>query len=986
MHIRRLQNAINKMETAFPFTLLYILTFCFAMLTTPAGAIPSLSNVKAEQDADTKLVNITYDVEDVDAGPLEIKVYISENNGETFGIQAQSVSGDVGRGIPQGKGKNIVWDATQDVGTIYGTTYLVKITAKNPQATLPETITAKDSAEMVLAPTGSFLMGSTEGTGNQDEHPQHSVSLDAYYIDQFEVTNAQYAEFMNATGHPAPRMWGQPQFDKPNLPVVGITWFDAQAYSKWAKKRLPTEAEWEKAARGTDGRIFPWGNDSDTEKANVEMSIGRLTDVGSYPAGVSPYGVHDMAGNVFEWVADWYDANYYLDSPDENPPGPETGQYRILRGGSWLDTWWGARCANRGDTVVSPDTWRIDVGFRCVMDAGVVDVLSKTFSLDTREEAIATLVGHTEMVDSLAFNPESNLLVSGGNWDANGIRLWDVKTWKTIRTFPNDHPVYSVKFSPDGMKIASASFDHTVKLWDVITGNLIWKYTDTNQLNWVDFSSDGKLIAVAAYDNTARLLDASNGKEVKRFSMPTSIVLSVEFHPSGRLLSSVSKGGNIVVWDIITEEKIKTFGPGTATTTDFSPDGRFLAFGLNNKLKVWNIETDELRTFGNIILQSYIGFSPDGEVLATTSSKDTLVFWDVETGNRLSILMKPEWKVPLEYMYAHTFSGNLFAAAAKEATIHVWDVSKYLDSSKFTRPEEPLPSEPTFTLSLAKGLNLISLPLEPATPYTAQTLLVQLGATVVLRFDVARQTFVAYIPDISPDFPIEGGQGYIVNLLESKEVSLTGTAWDDTTTAPSIVNNQVWAFAIGGRLSDDISAHKIMIENPRAQWVIMSEVEHGGRFSAAYVDMNRKAVVKVGDKLAISLLNASNQQIGTISQTITPYDLERASLLVEFHAKDFMPTKTYLLQNYPNPFNPETWIPYQIAQDAQVTIGIFNIAGELIRRIELGNQNAGWYVTKDRAAYWNGRNNAGEGVASGIYFYKLRAGKYSAVRKMLIVK
>ncbi|MFQ6041826.1 MAG: SUMF1/EgtB/PvdO family nonheme iron enzyme, partial [Candidatus Poribacteria bacterium] len=574
MQIRKLQNSKNPIcqKTFFLLTLLYILLFCLAMFTSSVEGIPSFSNVKVAQDSDTKLVNIAYDVEDVDVGPLEIKIYISEDGGKTFGVHAKTVTGDVGRGIPQGKGKSIIWNAKQDIGTVYSTNYRVKITAKNPQAKLPETIIAKDGAKMVLVPTGTFLMGSSEEVGDPDEHPQHTVSLDAYYIDQFEVTNAKYAKFMNDTGHPPPKMWGQPYFNKPNLPVVGITWFDAQAYCKWAEKRLPTEAEWEKAARGTDGRIFPWGNDSDQKKANVEMSVGHLTDVGSYPAGASSYGVYDMAGNVAEWVTDWYDTNYYLESPNENPPGPEMGQYRILRGGSWLDTWWSACSANRGETIVTPKTWRIDVGFRCVMDAGVASALSHTFSLDTREEAIATLVGHNDEVDSLAFNPEGSLLVSGGNWDENGIRLWDVKTWKTIRTFPNPQPVYSVKFSPDGMKIASASFDHTVKLWDVITGNLIWTYTDNqlnHQINGVDFSPDGRFIAVAGWDNTARLLDTSNGKEVKRFSMPTRPVHSVKFHPNGRLLSTVSDGGNIVVWDIITGEQIKTFGPGTTSITDF---------------------------------------------------------------------------------------------------------------------------------------------------------------------------------------------------------------------------------------------------------------------------------------------------------------------------------------------------------------------------------------------------------------------------------
>lgn len=231
-----------------------------------------------------------------------------------------------------------------------------------------------DPVAMVTIPAGAFLMGNPEGTGRADERPQRSVYLDAFAIDEVEVTNERYLAFVKMTGHrnpPNPYGTGSLVSAKgiEQLPVVQMTWYDAKAYCTWAKKRLPTEAEWEKAARGTDGRLFPWGNEPATSKrANFDrewQDEKTLTPVGSLSGGDSPYGVKDMAGNAREWVSDWYDPDYYQQAPDRNPQGPDKkGVVRSIRGGSWHSPVADITTSARGRGGFALQTH--GTGFRCV--------------------------------------------------------------------------------------------------------------------------------------------------------------------------------------------------------------------------------------------------------------------------------------------------------------------------------------------------------------------------------------------------------------------------------------------------------------------------------------------------------------------------------------------------------------------------------------------------------------------------------------------
>jgi hypothetical protein len=231
---------------------------------------------------------------------------------------------------------------------------------------------------MVLVDAGSFIMGCDDVNCDENEKPAHAVDLDGYYIDRYEVTNAQYQACLNAGActppQESPYLGPSVYFNVAtyaNHPVVNVNWFQAADYCTWVGKRLPSEAEWEKAARGTDGRIYAWGNDTPTcSLTNSFGCVGMPTQVGSYATDVSPYGVYDTVGNVREWVADWYDADYYTVAPALNPTGPITGTERIGRGGSWLTYDSILRSSLRVN--YTPDSISHVTGFRCAVSAATV--------------------------------------------------------------------------------------------------------------------------------------------------------------------------------------------------------------------------------------------------------------------------------------------------------------------------------------------------------------------------------------------------------------------------------------------------------------------------------------------------------------------------------------------------------------------------------------------------------------------------------------
>ena len=324
--------------------------------------------------------------------------------------------------------------------------------------------------------------------------------------------------------------------------------------------------------------------------------------------------------------------------------------------------------------------------------------------------------------------------------------------------------------------------------------------------------------------------------------------------------------------------------------------------------------------------------------------------------------------------------------------------------TELEKPVEPEPMEPKplveitkmFEMALTPGLNMISLPLMPEEPYTASSFAAAVGATVVIRLDTAMQQFVGFTADQEGDgFAIEGGKGYIVNVPGGSTVTFEGTAWNNATeeaaAAPGIkLPSPTWAFVVSGDLLETEAgvSYTVVAKNRRTGEVATRLVSSNhGEFNTVWADLARKSVIEAGDTLEVILFDdLGNIVSGPFTHKIGIEDLRKAYLSLSLVVGDMHPAKTILGQNFPNPFNPETWIPYQLEQSADVTLQIYNTSGSIVRTLNLGFKQQGFYMTRSTAAYWDGRNNMGEQVASGVYFYSLQTPDFSATRKMLILK
>ena len=668
----------------------------------------------------------------------------------------------------------------------------------------------------------------------------------------------------------------------------------------------------------------------------------------------------------------------------------------LIVGGDWL-IGGGHPLSPDGNTLVS---WKAD-GTLHLWDAatgehlhtleGLGLVSSVVFSPDGRTLAIESGDSGTTRLwnvktgehlhtldtysDGCVFSPDGNIITFGA-W---GTTLWDIRTGELLHTLEPKSPTSStgrVAFSPDGKTLASRKGGSgTIGFWDVNTGKhlrTLMEHTDGVEI--VLFSPDGSTLASVGDWDYVRLWDVETKSELQTLTGPRGIS-SVSFSPDGSTLASV--GGTydytVRLWDMKTGTELQTLTGRPEDWLDsvaFSPDGNTIAAGSGKVIHLWDVDTGtELQTLTGRPedrLDS-VAFSPDGNTIAAGSGK-VIHLWDVDTGTELQTLTgRPEDRLD---SVAFSPDGNTIAAGSGKV-IHLWDVDTGTELQTLTgRPEDWLDSvafspDGNTIASAGSWDNTIHL-WDVDTGTELQTLTGHTGGVNSIAF--------------SPDG----------RTLASGSWDGTVLLWDIAPPEPE-------------RLAADVNGDGVV--NTHDLGTVAAAF---GKTGENVADVNGDGVVNIRD-----LINVAAAALGqaaaptTIHQQIpthlTPTDVQhwlilahqldiknpttqRGILFLRHLLSVLTPEKTALFANYPNPFNPETWIPYQLAEPAEVTLTIYSAAGKVVRRLDLGHQHIGTYQSKSRAAYWDGRNTVGEPVASAVYFYTLTAGDFTATRKMLIRK
>ena len=390
---------LSKFSLTVPtIGLLLSTALCGATETvTPHSPYQELDEVTFSRRPTTTWVDVEYTLPEFDQW-YTVVMEASAEDDQSFGIPVLSIVGDIGI-VKGGENHRITWDAGADAPGFFLESWRIRLFAQPGNGPL-----LPEYSSLLRINAGQFEMGSL--TGDRNEAPVHVVELDSFWIDRLEISNRAFMYFVQITGHRTlaeqqgksviykdggyqevvDAHWSSPIGHPSNLrefldhPVVQIAWPDADAYCKWAGKRLPTEAEWEYASSASAKSFFPWGDTAPDSNLQYRANYGsnsccrendqdgflNTAPVGSFPSGASPFGVHDMAGNVWEWTADWYSGTYYSSSPKRNPRGPATGAERVLRGGSWISYPFMLRTTYRGKHT--PDTRHNYGGFRCVRE------------------------------------------------------------------------------------------------------------------------------------------------------------------------------------------------------------------------------------------------------------------------------------------------------------------------------------------------------------------------------------------------------------------------------------------------------------------------------------------------------------------------------------------------------------------------------------------------------------------------------------------
>ncbi len=600
-----------------------------------------------------------------------------------------------------------------------------------------------------------------------------------------------------------------------------------------------------------------------------------------------------------------------------------------------------------------------------------------------------TLVGHSEPVHTVAFSPDGLTIASGSRDGA--IMLWDVRTGNKLHTLEgHEEPVRSVAFSPDGLTLASAggpysvnprlSRDGRIKLWDTRTGEPMGTLEGhSHTVGSVAFSPDGDVLASGGgwYDDTVRFWDTRTGEEVRILEGHTEGVDSIAFSPDGVKLATASRGA-VRLWDTRTWEQLRTL-LHTVGNFAFSPDGKTLAVDGAEAIEIWDAHSGEkLRTlFG--LSGRVLAFSPNGTTLAIQSGHHPILLCDVRSGEVLQA-----FEAHTDYYISTAFSpdGKVFASGWRQhegnCLLRLWDVSTgdllrvisidddYLEGVAFS-PD----GRSVFTGGWHSGIHVWDV-------HTGKLLHTLDGGAA----EPSPVTAIAFSPD-GTRFA-SGSSDLTVRVwdVRTREVLHTLTGYGISSGVRGLsFSPDGKILAIGGHGDDTIRLWDVRtgallwkFEGHTDTIYSIEFASDGNSLASASYD----GTILLWD-LRLATTWGDIKRIRVVGRTRR--FAEPASI-----AAVVIPAETALLPNYPNPFNPETWIPYQLMHPAEVTLEIYDLNGQTVRTLAVGHQPAGVYRSRERAAYWDGRNEMGETVANGVYYYTLSADNFTATRKMLVRK
>ena len=637
-------------------------------------------------------------------------------------------------------------------------------------------------------------------------------------------------------------------------------------------------------------------------------------------------------------------------------------------------------------------------------------------------------------VFSVAFSPDSEIVASGHGWSFPGINLWDVMLGQPHPPIVHiEDRTLSVVFSSDGQTLASGSDDKKIRLWDVASRHpktVLTGHSDT--VRSVVFSPDGQTLASGSHDKTVRLWDVASGDIKTILIGHTAPVTSVAFSPDGGTLASGSSDRTVRLWDVASEQPkvILTGHTSWVSSVAFSPDGGTLASGSSDRtVRLWDVASEERKTtlIGHTDGVNSVVFSPDGRTLASGSHDRTVRLWDVASRQLTAVLIGHADDGVMSVAFSP--DGRTLASGGdrRDTTIILWDLT-----ASATTPAISSIS-PTSTEPLGIGEQLtVSLNISGGENVTGYQAIVVFDPDALIFFSSANGDYLSdgaffAAPDVEKNY-VTLASAALAGESNGDGVLATITFQVVDTKASGLFLSQVHLVDPDGErlfpyIENGIVEDGTVEDSTVIKPVYIAEDINGdgvvniqdlvlvssnfGKTGENEADINGDGIVDIVDLVKVAgafgntadapsvhpqtlaMLTAADVQ-SWLSQAqhlnLTDVGSQRGIRFLEQLLTVLTPEKTVLLPNYPNPFNPETWIPYQLASSNDVQIVIYDTRGIAIRRLALGYQQAGYYTTHSRAAYWDGRNGLGERVATGVYFYQLQADNLSLLRKMVILK